>query len=110
MLGISSEKIMLLDTKTQAPAKTQQLRDMEDWLSGSVKAHDSLVLEFRGTKPWTLAMPSVDCLKSVTAAIWEALDMDGRFLNNGTLQRDSFEFGETKKLVFDRFVLGDWNN
>jgi hypothetical protein len=23
-----------------------------------------------------------------------ALDMDGRFLNNGTLRRDSFDFGE----------------
>lgn len=86
---------MLLDTKTQLPVKSQQLRDMEDWLSGTGKAHDSLVLEFRGTKPWTLVMPSVDCLKSVTAAIWEALDVDGRFLTNGALQRDSFEFGES---------------
>lgn len=84
---------MLLDAKTFTPAKSQQLKDMEDWLSGTGKAHDSLVLEFRGTKPWTLAMPSVDCLKTVTVAIWEALDMDGRFLNNGALQRDSFEFG-----------------
>ncbi|CAG5116825.1 unnamed protein product, partial [Candidula unifasciata] len=102
LLAISSEKIMLLDTKTQVPAKTQQLKDMEDWLSGAGKAHDSLVLEFRGTKPWTLAMPSVDCLKSVTAAIWEALDMDGRFLNNGALQRDSFEFDYQRRQLTPR--------
>ncbi|KAH9518378.1 hypothetical protein Btru_016595 [Bulinus truncatus] len=102
MLAISNEKIMLLDTKTHLPAKIQHLKDMDDWLSGSGKAHDSLVLEFRGTKPWTLAMPSVECLKSVTAAIWEALDMDGRFLNNGALPRDSFEFDYQRKQLTPR--------
>ncbi|KAK7011166.1 1-phosphatidylinositol 4 5-bisphosphate phosphodiesterase epsilon-1-like isoform X1, partial [Biomphalaria glabrata] len=102
LLAISNEKIMLLDTKTHLPAKMQQLKDMDDWLSGTGKAHDSLVLEFRGTKAWTLAMPSVECLKSVTAAIWEALDMDGRFLNNGALQRESFEFDYQRKQLTPR--------
>ncbi|XP_071091113.1 1-phosphatidylinositol 4,5-bisphosphate phosphodiesterase epsilon-1-like [Haliotis cracherodii] len=92
LLGIASEKIVLLDNKTKLLAKSQNIRNLEDWLSGTGKAHDGLVLEFRGSKPWALVMPTLDNLKSVTAAIWQALDMDGRFLNNGTLRRDSFEF------------------
>jgi hypothetical protein len=42
-------------------------------------------------------MSSLENLKSVTAVLWDALDMDGRFLNNGTLRRDSFDFGVVKK-------------
>lgn len=93
LLGISSTNIILLDLKTHAVVKTQKICDIDDWLSPSIKVHDSLMLEFRGTKPWTLMMSSMESLKSVTAAIWEALDMDGRFINNGALRRDSFEFG-----------------
>ncbi|KAK6186334.1 hypothetical protein SNE40_008387 [Patella caerulea] len=92
LLAVSCDKIVLLDSKTKAIAKSQNIRDLEDWLTGSGKTHDGLVLEFRGNKPWTLNMATIENLKSVTAAIWEALDLDGRFLNNGTLHRDSLEF------------------
>ena len=95
LLGISQTNILLLDVKTHAVAKQQKICDIDDWLSPNNKSHDSLMLEFRATKPWTLVMSSLESLKSVTAAIWEALDMDGRFLNNGALRRDSFEFGES---------------
>ena len=94
MLGISRTSILLLDVKTHAVVKQQKICDIDDWLSPNHKSHDSLMLEFRGSKPWTLVMSSLESLKSVTAAIWEALDMDGRFLNHGALGRDSFEFGE----------------
>ncbi|XP_041369675.1 1-phosphatidylinositol 4,5-bisphosphate phosphodiesterase epsilon-1-like [Gigantopelta aegis] len=92
LLGVNSEKIVLLDNKTKLLAKSQNIRNLEDWLSGSGRSHDGLLLEFRGTKPWLLTMPSPENLKSVTAAIWQALDVDGRFLNSGALRRDSFEF------------------
>ena len=94
ILGISRTSIVLLDIKTHTVAKQQKIADIDDWLSPNNKSHDSLMLEFRGTKPWTLVMSSLDSLKSVTAAIWEALDMDGRFIKHGALRRDSFEFGK----------------
>ncbi|XP_025096603.1 1-phosphatidylinositol 4,5-bisphosphate phosphodiesterase epsilon-1-like isoform X4 [Pomacea canaliculata] len=106
LLGISSTNIILLDLKTHAVVKTQKICDIDDWLSPSIKVHDSLMLEFRGTKPWTLMMSSMESLKSVTAAIWEALDMDGRFINNGALRRDSFEFDFNRRQLTIRPELG----
>ncbi|XP_060069522.1 uncharacterized protein LOC132549598 [Ylistrum balloti] len=97
LLGIATDKIVLLDNKTKLLLKTQSIRDLEEWNTGSGKYHDGLVLEFRGTKPWHLSMATLDNLKSVTAVLWDALDMDGRFLNNGTLRRDSFEFDFHRK-------------
>ena len=38
-------------------------------------------------------MLTPDSLKSVTAVLWDALDMHGRFVNSSTLRRESFEFG-----------------
>ncbi|XP_021351592.1 uncharacterized protein LOC110449213 [Mizuhopecten yessoensis] len=97
LLGIATDKIVLLDNKTKLLLKTQSIRDLEEWNTGSGKYHDGLVLEFRGTKPWHLSMATLDNLKSVTAVLWDSLDMDGRFLNNGTLRRDSFEFDFHRK-------------
>jgi hypothetical protein len=93
LLGISSERVILLDNKTKILAKSQNISDLDEWRTGSGKAQDGLVLEFRGTKIWTLSMLSPDSLKSVTAVLWDALDMHGRFLNSTTLRRESFEFG-----------------
>ena len=45
-------------------------------------------------------MLSPDSLKSVTAVLWDALDMHGRFLNSSTLRRESFEFGRCISVVF----------
>ncbi|KAK3593089.1 hypothetical protein CHS0354_038127 [Potamilus streckersoni] len=97
LLGITNDKVILLDSKTKLLTKTQSIRDLDEWRTGSGKLHDGLVLEFRGTKTWTLSMASLDNLKSVTAVLWDALDMDGRFLSNGTLRRDSFEFDFQRK-------------
>ncbi|XP_053407871.1 uncharacterized protein LOC123546334 isoform X3 [Mercenaria mercenaria] len=97
LLGISSERVILLDNKTKILAKSQNISDLDEWRTGSGKAHDGLVLEFRGTKIWTLSMLSPDSLKSVTAVLWDALDMHGRFLNSTTLRRESFEFDFQRK-------------
>ena len=92
-MGISSEKVILLDNKSKLLAKTQSISDLDEWRTGSGKCHDGLVLEFRGAKTWTLSMLTPDSLKSVTAVLWDALDMHGRFVNSSTLRRESFEFG-----------------
>ncbi|KAH3786899.1 hypothetical protein DPMN_165014, partial [Dreissena polymorpha] len=97
LLGISSEKVILLDNKSKCLAKTQNISDLDEWRTGSGKSHDGLVLEFRGAKTWTLSMLSPDSLKSVTAVLWDALDMHGRFLNSSTLRRESFEFDFQRK-------------
>ena len=57
-----------------------------------------MFLEFRASKPWNLSTPSVDNLKAVTATLWEAMDMGGRFMDNAALHRDVLDFG--KKINF----------
>ena len=95
LLGVANEKVILLDNKTKLLAKSQSIGDLDAWDTGMGKYHDGIVLEFRGAKPWHITMSSLENLKSVTAVLWDALEMEGRFLN-GTLRRDSFEFGKEK--------------
>jgi len=80
--------------KSKVLAKTQNISDLDEWRTGSGKSQDGLILEFRGTKTWKLSMLTPDSLKTVTAVLWDALDMHGRFLNSSTLRRESFEFGK----------------
>lgn len=95
LLGIAHDKVVLLDNKTKLLLQRQPISDLQEWSTGCGKYHDGLVLEFRGSKPWTLMAPSVDNLKAVTAALWEAMDMEGRFLDSASmLQRDVLDFGE----------------
>ncbi|WAR21471.1 PLCE1-like protein [Mya arenaria] len=83
--------------KKYSEIAVNNISDLDEWRTGSGKSHDGLVLEFRGTKTWTLSMLSSDSLKSVTAVLWDALDMHGRFLNSTTLRRESFEFDFQRK-------------
>ncbi|XP_052101647.1 uncharacterized protein LOC127735503 isoform X2 [Mytilus californianus] len=92
MFGVGSDRVVLLDNKSKILAKSHSIKELQDFNPGSGKYHDGLDLEFRGSKPWNLTMSSLENLKSVTAVLWDALDMDGRYLNNGTLRRDSFDF------------------
>ena len=85
--------MVLLDCKTKLLLRSHPISELQEWSTGSGKGHDGLVLEFRGTKPWTLMAPSVENLKSVTAALWEIMDMDGRFLESA-VQRDVLDFGK----------------
>ena len=94
LFGVGSDKVVLLDNKSKILAKSHSIKELDEWNTGCGKYHDGLELQFRGSKPWHLTMSSLENLKSVTAVLWDALDMDGRFLNNGTLRRDSFDFGE----------------
>lgn len=67
---------------------------MQEWYTGEDRAHGGLVLEFRGAKPWILTTPSVENLKYVAAALWEAMDIEGRFLTSSGLRRNSLDFGK----------------
>ena len=98
LLGINAEKVVLLDRATKTLLNSHPLRELQQWSTGVGKRHDGLVLEFRGSKPWTLLAPSVGQLKSVTSALWEVMDMEGRFLENTIVQRDALDFGEFIKL------------
>jgi hypothetical protein len=51
---------VLLDVKTHQVAKQQKICDIDDWLSPNNKSHDALMLEFRGTKPWTLVSTQLE--------------------------------------------------
>lgn len=97
MFGVGTDRVVLLDNKSKILAKSHSIKELQDFNPGSGKYHDGLDLEFRGSKPWNLTMSSLENLKSVTAVLWDALDMDGRYLNNGTLRRDSFDFGKSYK-------------
>ncbi len=94
MLGIGHEKVILLDNKTKLLLRSHPISELQEWSTGSGKGHDGLVLEFRGSKPWTLMAPSIENLKAVTAALWEVMDMEGRFLESASLQRDVLDFGK----------------
>ena len=94
LLGIGSEKLVLLDNKTKLLLHTHPLSDLQEWRTGSGRGHDGLVLEFRASKPWNLSAPSVDNLKSVTAALWDVMGLDNRFLENSNFPRDMLDFGK----------------
>lgn len=105
MLGITHEKIILLDHKTKALAKSERVGDLQEWYTGEDRAHGGLVLEFRGTKSWILTTPSLENLKYVAAALWEAMDIDGRFLPSSGLRRNSIDFGKSLQLLFINAIL-----
>ena len=95
LLGISNERIVLLDNKTKLLLHSHPISEIHQWTTGIGKGHDGLTLEFRGSKSkWQLTAPSVDNLKVMTAALWEVMDMEGRFLNCTPLQKDILDFGE----------------
>ena len=96
LLGISAEKVVLLDRATKTLLTSHPLRELQQWSTGVGKRHDGLVLEFRTSKSWSLLAPSVAQLKSVTSALWEVMDMEGRFLENTIVQRDVLDFGKYK--------------
>ena len=93
LLGISNDKLILLNFKTKQPVQSQPVSEICQW---SGMGHDGLVLEFRGSKPWTILTPSVDNLKSVTAALWEVTDVGVKSLDSAHLQRDILDFGESR--------------
>ena len=48
----------------------------------------------RGTKPWLLLTSSVEDLKSISTALWEAMDFGGKILENITPgYRDFWDYG-----------------
>ena len=108
LLGISAEKVVLLDRATKTLLNCHPLRELQQWSTGVGKRHDGLVLEFRGSKPWTLLAPSVGQLKSVTSALWEVMDMEGRFLENTIVQRDVLDFGKVLKRLEEVNSEGVW--
>ncbi|XP_059477759.1 uncharacterized protein LOC132198045 isoform X2 [Neocloeon triangulifer] len=72
LLGLGSEKIVLLDTKTKILAKAQNTLDLLQWRTGGGRSHDRLQLEFRGSR-WQLAVPSPSTMREVGLALWEIL-------------------------------------
>lgn len=40
LLGIGTEKVVLLDSKTKALAKAQLTSDLQQWRTGGGRAHD----------------------------------------------------------------------
>ena len=107
LLGISSEKVVLLNEKTKLTVQDRPIRELQEWSTGTGKAHDGLILEFRASKPWTLLAPSIENLKSVTAALWEAMDTEGRYLESAAPQRDlMLDFGESEVFlsVFEKNI------
>ncbi|CAN8024093.1 unnamed protein product [Ixodes persulcatus] len=79
VLAIGIEKIVLLDDKTLAVSKWQDTAELLQWRTGGGRAHDRLVLEFRGSK-W--AFVATHSLRSISTVLWEIMqDLDARFLD-----------------------------
>ncbi|XP_042223651.1 1-phosphatidylinositol 4,5-bisphosphate phosphodiesterase epsilon-1-like isoform X2 [Homarus americanus] len=75
LLGIGSNNIVLLDTKTKILAKAQNTHDLLQWRTGGGRSHDRLVLEFRGTK-WTFSVGSTASLTDLGRALWSILQSE----------------------------------
>jgi len=86
LLGIGSEKLVLLDSKTKLLLKSYPASELHAWQAAEAAARTSsarrrggfskhgLTLEFRGTKSaWTLVAQSADAFRSVAAALWDML-------------------------------------
>ncbi|CAH1784522.1 unnamed protein product, partial [Owenia fusiformis] len=84
ILGISTEKMILLDNKTKSLTRSEIITNLYDWSTVGGKIHDGLKFEFRGTKPWTLITSSQESLKNVTTSLWEAMDLSGRIMDSMT--------------------------
>ena len=106
LLGISAEKIILLDSKTKLLLRSQSIQELDDWKGMGIGAEDrddfqvmrkghpqALTLEFRGSKTWNLSMSNWEGLKAITAALWEVRESDWQFLDNTPLHRDALDFG-----------------
>ena len=95
MLGIGLERIVLLDSKTLTPAKSQATTNLLQWRTGGGRSHDRLILEFRGTK-WSFITPSQGLLKTIGTVLWEIMqDLDARFLEEHIItSRDQLDFGK----------------
>ncbi|CAL4059438.1 unnamed protein product, partial [Meganyctiphanes norvegica] len=75
LLGISTNNIVLLDTKTKILAKAQATHDLLQYRSGGGRSHDRLVLEFRGTK-WSFSVGSSSSLMDLGRALWSILQTE----------------------------------
>lgn len=96
LLGIGLERIVLLDSKTLTPAKSQATTNLLQWRTGGGRSHDRLILEFRGTK-WSFITPSQGLLKTIGTVLWEIMqDLDARFLEEHIItSRDQLDFGKS---------------
>ncbi|XP_050529538.1 uncharacterized protein LOC126899057 isoform X2 [Daktulosphaira vitifoliae] len=80
LLGLSLDKIILLDSKTKTLSKWQNTQDLLQWQTGTGRSRDKLFLEFRNSK-WTLAVPTDRSLRDVGVVLWQILqEIDSNFL------------------------------
>lgn len=95
MLGIGSEKLVLLDERTKLRLQSHDVRELKNWDTGTGKAQDELELEFRGSKSWKFVAPSQDSLKSIFGALWDIKGSQHRgLLENLPFHQDLIDYGE----------------
>uniref|UniRef100_A0A1I8HPE4 FERM domain-containing protein n=1 Tax=Macrostomum lignano TaxID=282301 RepID=A0A1I8HPE4_9PLAT len=76
LLGISEEKIVLLDSKSKALIRSQPVSELRHWHLGNSPIN-CVELDFQSCKPWNLVCSSEDVLRSLSLALWEVLECDG---------------------------------
>ena len=96
MLGIGSEKLVLLDSKTKLLLKSYPASELHGWRptdapgsrAGRRRCCHGLTLEFRGTSksPWTVSAQSADAFRSVAAALWDMIGV-GNQPSDSAVQR-----------------------
>jgi len=116
LLGIGSDKLVLLDSKTKLLLKSYPASELHGWTPSDVggrgprrrRHRHALTLEFRGTtkSPWTVAAPSADAFRSVAAALWDMIGV-GNQPSDNTVQRpfnaDLLDFSTTLSLLFNSY-------
>lgn len=82
LLGLGLQHIVLLDSKTLTPAKSQPTRDLQEWRISGGNNHDRIILEFRATK-WLVAATSQGALQAIGNTLWGIMqDIDSHFLSD----------------------------
>lgn len=104
LLGVGPEKLILMETKSNLLLQAHQANDLREWSAGVGKARNGIILEFRASKPWILVAPSVENLKSVTAALWDMVGTASRPMDGLPFHQDVLDFGI---YMFDLFCAAN---
>lgn len=82
-----------MDSKSKLLIQMHQAKELYEWNAGVGKSHNGIILEFRASKPWILVAPSVENLKSLTAALWDMVGVASRPMDGLPFHRDVLDFG-----------------
>ncbi|XP_050438662.1 uncharacterized protein LOC126844474 isoform X2 [Adelges cooleyi] len=108
LLGLSYDKLVLIDSKTKVVIKWQMTQDLVQWQQQS---NVKLYLDFRNAK-WTLELPTDRALRDVGVVLFQILqEIDSNFLEQYSIISPSYrkKFTEKTKIKLDEELCPEFN-